>query len=78
MLHIGDIVEVKATKRQGQLNEAPRTQVKTDVLRWRVYFIDGGNPPMKYFTNESDLILLSCPHSADEQSRVVPERGITG
>jgi hypothetical protein len=78
MLHMGDVVEEKATKRRGELNEAPRPGIKTDVLRWRVNFSDGGDPPLKYFTNESDLALISCPHTEDKEPRFVPERGIMG
>lgn len=78
MLHMGDMVEEKETGRQGELNEAPRPKIKSDVLRWRVNFSDGGNPPTKYFDNESDLILISCPHSGDGKSRFVPARGIMG
>src|ERR1700719_4278836 len=37
-LHMGDTVQEKETGRQGELNEAPRPDVKTDVLRWRVNF----------------------------------------
>jgi len=75
-LHIGDTVEEAATKRRGNLDEAPR--IPTDVRRWRVIFADGGKPPLKYFTNEADITLISCPHGESNKARFVPERGITG
>jgi hypothetical protein len=76
MLHTDDIVEEKATKRQGRLDEAPR--IKTDVLRWRVLFSDGGDPPLKYFLKEEELLLIKCPHTDHEEASFVPERGIMG
>jgi hypothetical protein len=74
--HMGDIVQEKETGRQGKLNEAPRPEVKTDVLRWRVNFSDGKKPLIKYFTSESDLTLISCPHNGESEPGFVIERGI--
>lgn len=76
MLHSGDLVKEKATDRQGEINEAPRREVKTDVVRWRVNFSDGKYPAMNYFNNESDLILIHCPHNEEKEPSFVPERGI--
>jgi len=74
--HRGDFVEEIATKRRGKLDEAP--QIPTDVRRWRVLFSDGAKPPLKYFLNDADLTLISCPHGEDKDPRFVPERGIMG
>jgi len=74
--HIGDIVEEVATKRRGKLDEAP--QIPTDVRRWRVLFSDDAQPILKYFLSQTELILISCPHSEAKAPGFVPERGIMG
>jgi hypothetical protein len=71
MLHQNDIVAEKKTGRQGELIEAPRPEFKTDTLRWRVEFSDGKYPAMNYFINESDLILIHCPHDVDRLHSVL-------
>jgi len=72
--HRDDIVEEVATKRRGKLDEAP--QRPTDVRRWRVLFSDGAQPLLKYFLNEAELALISCPHNEDSEPRFAPGRGI--
>ena len=76
MFHVGDIVEEAETKRRGRLDEAPSRP--TDVRRWRVQFTDGAPEPIKYFTDEAAIVLISCPHTSDKEPRLVPDRGIMG
>lgn len=62
MFHQDDIVEEIETKRQGKVTEAP--EIPTDTRRWRVEFLDGKKPILRYFL-ESDLHLIRlirCPH----------------
>jgi hypothetical protein len=75
VLHSDDIVEEIETKRQGKIDEAPKRE--TDVLRWRVWFLDGETPVVKYFLKETELRLITCPHS-DSDARFIAGRGIKG
>ena len=76
MLHIGDTVEEIATKRKGEI-DSTRVDEQQQTTRWRVFFSDGKRPLVKYFLNEADLRLVTCPH-LDITSGFVPSLGITG
>jgi hypothetical protein len=69
-LHLGDIVEEIATKRQGKLDVQ-------NPAYWRVIFTDGKKPIYGIFEDEAALRLVSCPH-AKGGSRFIPERSIMG
>jgi hypothetical protein len=60
MIHAGDFIEEIATKRQGKVASTRGTlEVTSD---WIVHFSDGKEPMVKYFQNEADLLLVTCPH----------------
>jgi len=78
MLHKGDIVEEIATKRQGKIDSISSSVtggVETPN-QWRVQFSDGQQPPLKYFTVQEKLRLVSCPHDEPTEPRFVPSRPI--
>ncbi len=62
MLHLGDTVEEIATKRLGKIDHT-RVDEQLQTTRWRVFFSDGKRPLVKYFLSETDLGLVTCPHS---------------
>jgi hypothetical protein len=66
MLHLGDIVEEITTKRPGKIDEGPKLSTAGPVApNWRVIFTDGKKPLYKYFDNERELRVVSCPHNQD-------------
>jgi len=79
MLHLGDVVEEITTKRQGKIDNTsgPFVGGQQQTTQWRVWFSDGKQPLLQYFSNEADLRLIKCPHS-DSGPAFVPERGIMG
>ena len=65
MLHHGDIVEDVATRRQGEIDAIDQSILdgkKQPPHRWRVRFLDGGEPDIQYFLKEEHLRLIRCPH----------------
>ena len=79
MLHIGDTVEEIATKRHGRIDNTSGIFVdgQTQVTQCRVYFSDSKKPFLKFFTDEVDLRLVTCPHP-DRDTSFVPARGFMG
>jgi len=78
MLHIDDIVEEISSKRQGKIDNIggqgfPGQEIHN---QWRVQFSDGTEPPLKYFTDENELRLVSCPHSESGPPGFYPSRPI--
>ena len=69
MFHNEDIVEEVATGRQGKIDsiqsEGVLGQEQIPNL-WRVVFLDGKEPPLKYFKKEDEMRLIKCPHSQGE------------
>jgi hypothetical protein len=80
MLHLGDIVQEIATRRQGKIDNIQSKGVlgrEPIPNLWRVHFSDGQQPLMQYFKNAEELRLISCPHDPPGP-RIVPKRGIMG
>jgi hypothetical protein len=71
VFHLGDKVQEIATGRCGKIDESRNNQEL-----WRVFFSDGGTPPLAYFKREA-LRLVQCPHTEPEPG-FAPERGIMG
>lgn len=69
--HLGDTVQVIATRRHGKIDEC-----RNNGELWRVFFSDGKRPIMDYFQPDA-LTLVECPHD-DPEPGFVPERGIMG
>jgi hypothetical protein len=70
-LHMGDTVEVVATKRQGIIADGPPS-------RFGVRFSDEIKPSYAIYLNEAELALVSCPHEEQGGSKFVLTRGIMG
>ena len=65
VLHHRDIVEEIATQRHGEIDAIDQyisDGKKQPPHRWRVRFLDGGEPAFQYFLNEEHLRLIRCPH----------------
>jgi hypothetical protein len=79
MLHLGHIVEEIATKRRGKIDNTSGLLVdgQEQTTQWRVFFSDGKQPLLQYFSDEAGLRLIRCPHS-NTTPAFVPERGIMG
>lgn len=67
-LHGDGIVEEIATKRRGKIDNIRASIVngQETPTHWRVHFSDGQEPVMKTFMNESELCLVTCPHTGSE------------
>ena len=66
VLHPRDIVEEIATQRQGEIDAIDQyisDGKKLPPRRWRVRFLDGKEPRSQYFTQETALRLIRCPHT---------------
>jgi hypothetical protein len=69
MFHNEDIVEEIATGRQGKIDSIQSGGVLGQEQiqnQWRVVFLDGKEPPLKYFNKENEICLVKCPHSQGE------------
>jgi hypothetical protein len=80
-LHLGDIVEEIATKRQGKIismNQTHGPPGQTTVTHWRVFFGDGKQPILAIVNDRAQLRLVRCPHTDEGEPRIVPARGIMG
>jgi hypothetical protein len=80
-LHLGDIVEEIATKRQEKIDSMNQThgaQGQTTVTHWRIFFGDGMQPILAIINDRAALRLVKCPHSDKGEPRFVPARGIMG
>lgn len=75
MIHNEDLVEEVATARRGKVDSvgAETVQGRTVPNLWCVRFLDGKEPPLKYFQTEADLRVISCPHGESEPG-FYPER----
>jgi hypothetical protein len=67
--HLGDSVEVIATRRQGTIVGSRKDG--DIIVCWDVLFPDG----TRHFPKSVELHLINCPHSEPEPG-LVPERGI--
>jgi len=74
-LHLGDIVEDIATNRRGTIDVINVNDGQENY--WRVWFSDGQKPPLGIFKDESELRLITCPHT-DSGPGFVPERRTMG
>jgi hypothetical protein len=72
-LHLGDIVEVKKTKRRGKIDVVNVNEGQEHY--WRVWYSDGSGTPLEIVKNEEDVILIACPHT-DGSPGLIPKRGI--
>jgi hypothetical protein len=80
-LHLGDIVEEVATKRQGKIdsmNQTHSAQGQTTVTHWRIFFGAGMQPILAIINDRAALRLVKCPHTDESEPRFVPGRGIMG
>jgi hypothetical protein len=75
MLHNEDTVEEIATGRQGKIDSIGAEGIPGHQIPnlWRVCFSDGKVQSLKYFKNEAELRLITCPHSEPEPG-FYPER----
>jgi len=78
-LHLGDIVEEVASKRQGRIDNMSLTHTLgrqvVSANYWRIIF-DDGKPLYGIFKERSEIRLIRCPHRDSGGPRFVPERGI--
>jgi hypothetical protein len=61
-LHRDDFVEVIATKRKGTIDAT-----STSPDWWRVRFPEGQDPLFYMCHNESELKLITCPHTSNDE-----------
>jgi hypothetical protein len=60
-VHRDDIMMVVATKRRGTIDA-----VSPSPDWWRVRFSDGKEPLFQLCLNESELTLITCPHTSND------------